>query len=139
VVTLNVETGRKRLELLHELIPEAATIVLLLNPANKAPAEAQTKDLLAGARDLGLQLRILHASSGRDFDAVFTTLIQMRAGGLVIGADGFFVGQSEKLAALTVRHAAPAIFQNREFAAAGGLMSYGGRSVDSYRFSGVYT
>ena len=138
VVTLNVDTGQKRLELIHELVPTATTIGLLLNPTN-AVAETQSKDLQAAARTLGLQLRVLHASTERGFDEVFATLIQLRAGGLVIGTDGFFVSQSEQLAALTVRHALPAIFQYRAFVTAGGLMSYGGSVTDSYRLSGIYT
>jgi ABC-type uncharacterized transport system substrate-binding protein len=139
VITLNVDTGQKRLELIHELVPAATTMGLLLNPTNKMVSEIQSKDLQAGARAMGLQLRVLHASTERDFDAAFATLIQVQAGGLVIGTDGFFVSQSGKLAALTVRHLIPAIFQYRAFAAAGGLMSYGGSVTDSYRLSGVYT
>ena len=138
VVTLNVDTGQKRLELIHELVPTATTIGLLLNPTN-AVAEIQSKDLQAAARTLGLQLRVLHASTERDFDEVFATLIRLRAGGLVIGSDGFFVSRSEQLAALTVRHALPAIFQYRAFVTAGGLMSYGGSVTDSFRLSGIYT
>ena len=138
VVTLNIDTGQKRLELIHELVPTATTIGLLLNPTN-AVAETQSKDLQAAARTLGLQLHVLHAQTERDFDEVFATLAQARAGALVIGTDGFFVSQSEQLAALTVRHALPAIFQYRRFVTAGGLMSYGGSVTDSYRLSGVYT
>jgi putative tryptophan/tyrosine transport system substrate-binding protein len=138
VVTLNMETGQKRLELMHELLPAATTIGLLLNPAN-AVAENQSKDLRAAARTLGLQLRIANASTDHDFDAAFATLSQERVGGLVIGTDGFLVSQSERLAALAVRYALPAIFQYRAFATAGGLMSYGGSVTDSYRLSGVYT
>jgi ABC-type uncharacterized transport system substrate-binding protein len=119
VITLNVDTGQKRLELIHELVPAATTMGLLLNPTNKMVSEIQSKDLQAGARAMGLQLRVLHASTERDFDAAFATLIQVQAGGLVIGTDGFFVSQSGKLAALTVRHLIPAIFQYRAFAAAG--------------------
>jgi putative tryptophan/tyrosine transport system substrate-binding protein len=138
VVTLNIDTGQKRLELLHELLPAATTIGLLLNPTN-AGAEIQSKDLPAAARTLGLQLRIVHASTEHDFDPAFATLSQARAGGLVIGTDGFLVSQSAQLAALAVRHALPAIFQYRAFVTAGGLMSYGGSVTDSYRLSGVYT
>jgi ABC-type uncharacterized transport system substrate-binding protein len=138
VVTLNIDTGQKRLELLHELLPAATTIGLLLNPTN-AGAEIQSKDLPAAARTLGLQLRIVHASTAHDFDPAFATLSQARAGGLVIGTDGFLVSQSAQLAALAVRHALPAIFQYRAFVTAGGLMSYGGSVTDSYRLSGVYT
>ena len=97
-----------------------------------------SKDLLIAAHTLGLQLYILHASTEPDFDTAFTSLIQSRAGGLVIGSDGFFVSQSERLAALAVRHAVPAIFQYRTFAEAGGLASYGG-SITDYRVSGTYT
>jgi len=138
VVTLNMDTGQKRLELMHELLPAATTIGLLLNPAN-AVAEAQSKDLQAAARTLGLQLRIANASTERDFDAAFASLSQGQVPGLVIGTDGFLVSQSEQLAALTVRHSLPTIFQYRAFVTAGGLMSYGGSVTDSYRLSGVYT
>jgi putative ABC transport system substrate-binding protein len=138
VVTLNIDTGRKRLELLHEVIPAATTLGLLLNPTNKFVTETQSKDLQTGARALGLQLRVLNASTDRDLEHVFASLKQMQVGGLVIGTDGFFVSKSEQLAALTVRYAIPTIFQYRAFAAAGGLMSYGGSVTDSYRLSGVY-
>jgi ABC-type uncharacterized transport system substrate-binding protein len=137
VVTLNIDTGQKRLELIHELLPAATTIGLLLNPTN-AVAEIQAKDLQAAARTLGLQLRIVHASTEHDFDQAFATLSQAQAGGLVIGTDGFLVSQSAQLAALAARHALPAIFQYRAFITAGGLMSYGGSVTDSYRLSGVY-
>jgi putative tryptophan/tyrosine transport system substrate-binding protein len=138
VVTLNVDTGQKRLELIHELVPTASTIGLLLNPTN-AVAETQSKDLLAAARTLGLKLHVLHASTEREFETAFAALMQSRVGGLVIGTDGFLVSRSEQLAALTVRHAMPAIFQYRAFVEAGGLMSYGGSVTDSYRLSGLYT
>ena len=93
----------------------------------------------AAAHALGLQLHVLNASTERDFDAVFARLIQLRAGGLVIAADAFFISRSEQLAKLAFRHAVPAIFQYREFAAAGGLISYGGSRTDAYRQVGVYT
>ncbi|MFZ1048201.1 MAG: ABC transporter substrate-binding protein, partial [Pseudolabrys sp.] len=127
VVTLNVDTGRKRLELLHEVVPAATTLGLLLNPTNKMVAEVQSKDLQTGAGALGIQLRLLNASTERDFEDVFASLKQMQVGGLVIGTDGFFVSESERLAALSGHNAMPAIFQYRAFAAAGGLMSYGSR------------
>jgi putative ABC transport system substrate-binding protein len=138
VVTLNMDTGQKRLELIHELVPGASTIVLLHNPTN-AVAEIQSKDLEAAANKLGLKLHILHASSERDFEPAFAALTPLRAGGLVIGTDGFLVSRSQELGALTLRHTIPAIFQYRAFAEAGGLMSYGGSVTDSYRLSGVYT
>jgi putative ABC transport system substrate-binding protein len=138
VSLLNSELASKRLALLHELIPTATIIALLVNPANPN-AESLSQDTQAAARTLGLELHVLHASSERDFDAAFATLVRERAGALVIGTDGFFVGQSERLAALTVQHAVPAIFQNREFAAAGGLMSYAGSDSDANRLIGIYT
>ena len=138
VVTLNMDTGQKRLELIHELVPAANTIALLHNPTN-AVAEIQSKDLQAAASKLGLNLYVLHASSEGEFDTAFDALRQLRAGGLVIGTDGFLVSRSQQLAALTLRHAVPAIFQYRAFAEAGGLMSYGGSVTDSYRLSGIYT
>ncbi len=92
----------------------------------------------AAAHALGLQLHVLNASTERDFDAVFARLIQLRAGGLVIAADAFFISRSEQLAKLAFRHVVPAIFQYREFAAAGGLISYGGSRTDAYRQVGVY-
>jgi putative ABC transport system substrate-binding protein len=138
VSTLNTELGPKRQELLHQMVPTARTIALLFNPTNPI-AEPTTKDLQAAARTLGLQLHLLHASTERDFDRVFATLLHLRAGALVIGPDGFFNSRSEQLAALTVRHTLPATYQYREFAAAGGLMSYGGSITDSYRTVGVYT
>jgi ABC-type uncharacterized transport system substrate-binding protein len=139
VVTLNVEVAAKRLELLHELVPTATIIAALVNPTTPVLAETMTRDLQAATRTLGLQLHVLHASSERDFDTVFASLVQLRTGGLVIGADALFNSRSEQLAALTVRHAVPAIYQFREFVSAGGLMSYGTTVVDTYRPLGVYT
>jgi len=137
VTTLNVELGPKRLELLHELMPTATVVALLVNPTN-ASSEAISRELQAAARALGLQLHVQHASAERDFDAAFAALIRLRAGALVIGPDIFFLARSEQLAALTVRHAMPAIFQYRPFAAAGGLMSYGTDETEYYRLVGIY-
>ena len=111
VTQMNVEVAPKRLELLHELVPTASVMALLVNPTDPALAETTTKEMQAAARTLGLELHVLNASTERDFDAVFAKLIQLRAGGLVIGADAFFTSQSEQLAALAVRHAVPAIYQ----------------------------
>src|SRR5271165_325352 len=135
---MDVEIGAKRLELLHELIPTATIVALLVNPTTPA-AETVTRDAQAAARSLGLQLHVLHASSDRDFDAVFATVAQQRAGALVIGADPFFTSQSKQLAELTVRHGVPTVYEFREFAAAGGLISYGSSIADAYRLAGVYT
>jgi putative ABC transport system substrate-binding protein len=116
----------------------ATIIAVLVNPTNPN-TEALVSDLQAAARALGLQLHVLHASTERDFDTVFATLVGLRPGALVIGVDALFTSRSEQLAALALRHAVPAIFQNREFVAAGGLISYGGSVPDSYRLAGVYT
>jgi putative ABC transport system substrate-binding protein len=134
---LNVELGPKRLELLRELVPTLSVVALLINPTHPA-AETASKDLQAAARTLGLKFHILHAGTEQDFDKVFATLAQLRAGALLIAADAFFVSRSEQLAALTVRHAMPAISLSREFAVAGGLMSYGSSITDAYRQIGVY-
>jgi len=139
VTQLNVMVAPKRLELLHELVPTATVIALLIDPTDPSGAEITTRDLQAAAHTLGLKLHVLNASTERDFDAVFANLIQLRAGGLVIGGSAFFVARSEQLAALAARHAVPAVFETREFIAAGGLMSYGGSLTDSYRLTGVYT
>ena len=138
VTQLNVEVGPKLLELLHEVVPTATIMALLVNPANPN-AETTERDLQAAARTLGLQLHVLNASTEGDLDAVFATLRQLRAGGLVIGGDVFFTGRSEQLAALTLRHAVPSIYQPRAFVAAGGLMTYGAIAKDAYRQAGVYT
>ena len=137
VASLNVEIGPKRLELLHELVPSATVIALLVNPASPI-AEALATNAHSAARTLGLELHVLHASAERDFDTVFANLRQLRAGGLVIGSDVFFNTQSRRLAALAVHFAVPAIYQYREFVEAGGLMSYGGSLTDPYRLIGLY-
>lgn len=136
--TLAVELGRKRLELLHGLVPNATPIGVLVNPTGPNLA-AVSRDLQAAARTLRVPIHILHASTEEDLDTVFATLVKLRAGALVIGTDTFFNSQSRKLAALTVRHALPAIYQYREFAAAGGLLSYAGSITDAYRVAGIYT
>jgi putative tryptophan/tyrosine transport system substrate-binding protein len=101
-------------------------------------AQSQAREVLSAARNRGLELHILNASE-RDFDAVFADLKRLQAGGLVIGAGSVFVRETNKLAALTVRHSVPAIYENRNFAAAGGLMSYGSDILDNYRVVGIYT
>jgi putative ABC transport system substrate-binding protein len=137
VTSLNVEVAPKQFELVHEVVPTATVIALLVNPANQL-AERETRDAQIAARMLGLHLHVLHASTERDFDSVFATLDQLRAGALVIGPDTFFLSRREQLAALTLRHAVPAISQYREFAAAGGLMSYGTDFQNLYRLVGTY-
>ncbi len=137
VSNLNTELGSKRLELLHQLVPKAKTIAFLVNPDN-SNAEAQSKEMEAATRTIGLQLRVLQASKEGDFDTTFAALGQLRIGGLVIGTDGFFVSQSGYMGALTARYAVPAIFQNRQFVSAGGLMSYGGSDMEAFRLMGLY-
>jgi putative ABC transport system substrate-binding protein len=139
VTTLNTELGPKRLQLLRELIPTAKIIALLVNPTSPFITENISKDLQSAARTLGLQLHILNASTERDFDTVFATFAQLRADALVIAPDAMFISRSEQLGALTLQHAVPAITQFREFAAAGGLMTYGGSFTESARQVGVYT
>jgi putative ABC transport system substrate-binding protein len=136
VTLLGVEIGPKLLELLHEVVPKATNLALLVNPTNPN-SETESRNLQAAARKLGLQLDVLKASTERDIDAVFATLL--RANGLIIGRDVFFNIRVGQLAALSVRHALPTIYQDREFAAAGGLMSYASGDRDSFRQAGVYT
>jgi putative ABC transport system substrate-binding protein len=138
VTTLNVELEPKRLELLHELVPTATVVAVLVNPANPI-SETQSRSMQTAARTLGMQLHVLRASTDGDLDTAFATLAKLRAGGLVIGVDAFFISRSERLAALALRHAVPAISQFREFVAAGGMMSYGGSLKDAFRLMGVYT
>ena len=138
VSQLNVNLTPKRLELLHELIPTASVIALLVNPANPNVAAPITRELQGAARTLGLELHVLNASTERDFDGTFAKLTQLRAA-LVIGPDPFFISQSEQLGVLAVRHGVPATFETREFVAAGGLMSYGSSHTDAYHLAGVYT
>ena len=139
VTQLNEEVAPKRLELLHELVPTATAIALLVNPAEPSVAENRTKVTMAAARTLGLKLHVLNASSDRDFESVFANLIQLQAGGLVIGGGAFLTGKSKRLAEMGVHYAVPTIFESRDFVAAGGLISYGGSITDAYRLAGVYT
>jgi putative ABC transport system substrate-binding protein len=138
VSILDVEIGPKRLELLHELIPAATVMALLVNPTTPA-VQAIAGDMQAAARAHGLELHVLHAATDGDFDAVFTTVAQLRAGALIIGADPFFTSRSRQLGELTVARRIPTIYEFREFAAAGGLISYGTSLADAYRQVGIYT
>jgi putative ABC transport system substrate-binding protein len=138
VTNLGVEVGAKQLELLHELVPTATAIALLVNPTNRTLAEALSRDMQPAADKLGLKLQVLNASTDRDFDTVFATLARQRTGALAIGADIFFISRSQQLAALAVRYAIPASFYFREFVVAGGLMSYGGSFTEAHRQVGIY-
>ena len=139
VTSLNTELGPKRLELLREVMPTATIIVVLVNPTSPSVAEPFLRAVQPAARAFGLQVHVLNAITERDFDTVFATFVQLRADALVIAPDAMFISRSEQLAALTLRHAVPAITQFREFAAAGGLMSYGGSFTEGARQVGVYT
>ena len=139
VTNLIVEVAPKRLELLHELLPTAKVMALVVNPDDRALAQAQTREVLSAARNRGLELHVLNVRSEGDFDAVFADIKRLRVGGLVIGGGSVFLRGINKLAALTVRHAVPAIYQARAFPVAGGLMSYGSDTLDNYRLAGVYT
>jgi putative ABC transport system substrate-binding protein len=139
VTVLSADLGPKQLELLHELVPNATLIALLVNPTNRTFNEALSRDLQEAARRFGLRLHVLHASSEGDFDTVFASLVQLRVEGLVIGPDVFFTSRTEQLAALTLRHAMPTIYAYREYPEAGGLMSYGTSLTAAYHQVGVYT
>jgi putative ABC transport system substrate-binding protein len=139
VTNFNAQLASKRVQLLHEAVPRATSMALLVNPTSAVLAEADTRDAETAARTLGLQLHVLHASSERDFAGVFANIAQLGLSGLVIGGDTLFTGGREQLAALALRHSTPAIYQTREFAAAGGLMAYGGSRTDAYRVAGAYT
>jgi putative ABC transport system substrate-binding protein len=138
VTQLNVEVVPKRLEMLHELVPTVSVVALLVNPATPALAEPTSRASQAAAKKLGLELQVLNASTEGDLETAFAKLVELRAGGLVIGSDVFFPARSKQLAALAVRHAMPTVFETREFIAAGGLASYGGSLTDAYRAAGVY-
>jgi putative ABC transport system substrate-binding protein len=141
VTTMNVEMTPKRLQVLRELLPTTTIMAVLVNPINTpASVETEVRQVQAAARTLGLQMvHVLQASTERDLDSAFSTLVQRRTGGLVISADTFFSGKSVELAALASRHAVPTISPYREFVTAGGLMSYGGSVTELYRLVGVYT
>ena len=139
VANLGIQMTPKRLQLLHEAVPSAKLVALLVNPANSTVAETQLREAFAAAPTLGVDLHVLHASTERDLDAVFANLIQSRAGGLVIAAEPLFSSLNKQFAELTVRHAIPAITGGRDFAAAGGLLSYGADTRQAYRLAGIYT
>jgi putative ABC transport system substrate-binding protein len=139
VTTLAVEIGPKRLELLHEVVPKATIVAALVNPTNPILTETLSRELQALARARDLTLHVLQASTEGEFDTVFATVVRLGAGALVIGTDAYFNTRSEQLAALSLRYGVPAIYQYPEFAAAGGLMSYGSSYRDAHRLAGTYT
>jgi putative ABC transport system substrate-binding protein len=127
----------KRLELLHELVPTAARIGVLVNPTNPT-TEPDTNDLLTAARALRLQLNVVGASAERDLDGAFATLMRQQSSAILVAADPFFLIQRNQLVALAAHHGSPTIFTLREYATAGGLLSYGPSLADGYRLAGLY-
>ena len=137
VSILNVELVPKRLDLVRELVPAAANVAVLVNPANPN-ADSISQEIQGAGRALGLEIHLLQASTEGELDAAFAKVGKTRAAALVIGTDPFFTSQAQELAALSLRHAIPTIYQYREFVDAGGLMSYGGSLTDVYRQAGAY-
>jgi putative ABC transport system substrate-binding protein len=138
VTNLNIQVGPKRLEIMHEVIPNATHLGLLVNPSSPHLAHAAIKLSEVAADELGLQLCVFKASTESELDATFAAIAEQKIGGLVIGADSFFLDRSGQLAARALRSAVPAIFQYRSFVEAGGLMSYGGNQAEAYRAAGRY-
>jgi putative tryptophan/tyrosine transport system substrate-binding protein len=135
---VTVALAPKRLELLHESVPPSGAIAMLVNPTSPYLGP-ETKDVQAAARVLGRKVRIFNARAEREIDTAFATLVQQRAAAVLVSGDPFFDSQRDRLVALAARHAVPAIYQWREFATIGGLMSYGSSITDAYRQAGVYT
>jgi len=138
VTQLSSELVSKRLGLLHDLIPTATIIALLVNPTDPR-AETQTSDMQKAAHALGLQIHVLNASTEGEINTAFANLAQLRAGALLVGTGELFRRRPEQLAALAAQQGMPVIYQYREFVAAGGLISYGASLTDAYRLAGVYT
>jgi putative ABC transport system substrate-binding protein len=138
VAALTAELAAKRLDLLHELVPTATVVALLVNPADPV-TDVETRNLQDAARSLRVQTHILRASTASEIDAAFATLVELGARALVVSTDPFFTNQRAQIVALAARHAVPAIYVWREYAAAGGLMSYGTGLADNFRQMGVYT
>jgi putative ABC transport system substrate-binding protein len=137
VVILSADLAAKKLEILHELLPDAAVVAMLVNPANPI-VEPESRVTQDAARSLGVQLHILRASTAGEIDAAFASLVKLRARALVVGDDSYFINQRAQIIALAALHAIPTISGWREFAAAGGLMSYGTDLADAYRQAGLY-
>ncbi len=135
----NYELVAKRLELLRELVPGAASVAVLVNPTIAGPTEITVKGVDAAARAIGLQVRVLNASTSHEIDAAFATFVRERPDALFVGGDTVFASRRVQLAHLATRHAIPAIYPQREYTEGGGLMSYGTNVADAYRQVGVYT
>jgi putative ABC transport system substrate-binding protein len=139
ITSLNVHVGPKRLELMHELLPKAKKFAVLVNPANPANFEMAVKGSEGPSRALGLELHFLNASTDHEIESAFERLRQLEAGGLVVAADIFFNSRAQQFAALSLKHGVPTVHSVRDFAVAGGLVSYGGNIRDSHRQAGIYT
>ena len=139
IAQLAVEVAPKRLQLLCEMVPTARVIALFVDPTDPAVSEKTTQSVQAAARSLGLELHVLNVSTERDLDAAFANLVQLRVGGLVISGGQFFNSRNKQIAARALQQTVPTIFPYRDFAAAGGLMSYGASIIDAYRLAGIYT
>jgi putative tryptophan/tyrosine transport system substrate-binding protein len=135
----SAELAAKRLDLLRELVPGAARVGVLVNPANATTTESTLRDVEPAARAIGLQIQVLNASTSREIDAAFATFVRERPDAVFVGADSFFVSRRVQLTNLAVRHAVPATYSARDFAEVGGLMSYGASLTDASRQMGVYT
>jgi ABC-type uncharacterized transport system substrate-binding protein len=138
VANISSELNAKRLELLHELVPNAGVIAVLVNPTNPPNAETTSKDVQAAAQALRLQTQVLRASTDREIEAAFATLVQQGAKALFVANDAFFNGRSDQFAALSARHRLPAIYEFRESVLAGGPVSYGASDSDLFRQVGIY-
>ena len=138
VTIFTVDLVAKRMELLRELVPKATVIAFISNP-NTPYAESEVGKAQEAARSFGQQLHVVRAGTAQEIDTAFATLVQLRAGALLIGTDPFFSSRREQFVALAARHAMPAIFDLREFATAGGLLSYGASITEAYRQAGIYT
>jgi putative ABC transport system substrate-binding protein len=136
---LSAEVMAKRMGLLHDLVPKAVRIAVLVNPANSSTAEATLRDIPEAARALRLQIQVLRAATSRDIEAAFATLVRDRADALFVAPDGFFTSRRVQFATLAARHTIPAVYSNRGFPEVGGLMSYGSDPLAFYRQAGVYT
>lgn len=136
---LNIELSAKRLELLHELVPAAARVAVLVNPANAANTESTLRAVEPAAHAMGQQIQVFNASNSREIDAAFATLAREQPGALLVSGDGFFDSRRVQLVQLAAHYHVPAAYSGREYAEVGGLMSYGSDIADAYRQVGIYT
>src|SRR5262245_21153886 len=139
ITSLNLDVTPKGMELLHELVPQAKSFSALFNPANRVTTDILTRGLEGPSRGLGIQIHFLRVSSEAEFETVFAKLSELKVGGLILGGDPLFNTRGPQLAALALKHSMPAVHTVREFAASGGLMSYGGNIKDTHRRAGIYT